>query len=156
MKKIFGLILMMFMFGFGSTTASAADYGVYVAPKFMFDVPQANYLSKNGSNEGGSYRDTTGVGGALAVGYNFDTLFGVPLRTELEYALRTNANFKYDDRDRIAKIPQTVFANVYLDFDNSTDFTPYMGGGVGIGIIDTNTNFAWNVGGGVAYNITQD
>lgn len=157
MKKIFGLLIVFCCVFFGYPAVSnSADYGVYVAPKFMFDVPQGNYLSKNGSGEGGSYRDTTGVGGALALGYDFNTVYDLPFRAELEYALRTDATFEYDNRDRVARTPQTIFANFYVDFHNETPFTPYMGGGVGMGIIGENTNFAWNVGGGVAYNIVDD
>lgn len=156
--KFLGMFIFMFMLvcGFASTSHSA-ETGIYVAPKFMFDIPQANYLEKNHSGSGGSYRDTTGVGGAFAVGYDFSTLFEVPVRTELEYAIRTDAKFKFDGRNRVAEHPQSFFANVYYDFDNSTDFTPYVGGGIGMAVIgDSNTNFAWNVGGGIAYDLAAD
>lgn len=160
--KFLGMFVFMFMLVFGSvggfvTTANSAETGVYVAPKFMFDVPQANYLERNHSGSGGSYKDTTGVGGAFAVGYDFTTLYDVSIRTELEYAIRTDANFKYEGRNRIAQHPQSFFANVYYDFDNSSDFTPYVGGGLGMSVIgEKNTNFAWNVGGGIAYDVATD
>ena len=32
---------------------------------------------------------------------------------------------------------QTLFANAYWDFHNSTAFTPYLGGGLGMGFIKT-------------------
>jgi len=81
---------------------------------------------------------------------------------------------------------QTLFFNAYYDFHNSTAFTPYIGAGLGMAFINTkaknnstwydsfndvwetdewetwstgskrNTNFAWNVGAGVAYNFTEN
>ena len=75
---------------------------------------------------------------------------------------------------------QTLFVNAYYDFHNSTAFTPYVGGGLGFAFIHskgsfihdnhlldpnqhlglslgskTSTNFAWNVGAGVAYAFTD-
>lgn len=74
---------------------------------------------------------------------------------------------------------QTLFLNAYYDFHNSTSFTPYVGAGIGMAFLntkgtiggwdDTNgdgmsgstgsktvTNFAWNVGAGVGYDITDN
>ena len=76
---------------------------------------------------------------------------------------------------------QTLFLNVYYDFRNSTAFTPYLGAGLGLaflrakgqqdwwnyydGVLDesgtfklgakTSTNFAWNIGAGLAYDFTD-
>lgn len=76
---------------------------------------------------------------------------------------------------------QTYMLNVFYDFYTDTKFTPYIGGGIGaahisadnsmkFGYYDTNgamvfpvdmddsaskTNFAWNLGAGVAYAITD-
>jgi opacity protein-like surface antigen len=62
----------------------------------------------------------------------------------------------------------TFFLNAYYDFKNSTKWTPFIGGGVGysnvdvnykpsdIGIIDDDDDvLAWQVMGGVAYNIND-
>ena len=74
---------------------------------------------------------------------------------------------------------QTLFVNAYYDFRNSSSFTPYLGAGLGVAFIDTKgrssykehdpddcysyslgekstTNFAWNVGAGVAYAFTDN
>lgn len=159
-KILFGLIMGMFMFcGFSSISMAqdtAQKYGVYVAPRVMMDVIQANYMNYISADEGGVQKQDVKVGGALAVGYNFNTNFDVPVRAELEYAIRSTANFDFDDRTIRARVPQSLFANFYLDFVNSTDFTPYVGGGVGLGFVGSDTNFAWNVGGGLAYNLTED
>ena len=68
---------------------------------------------------------------------------------------------------------QTLFANVFYDFHNATLFTPFLGGGIGVAInkstmtlnaigspvFDTfetiDTRFAWNIGTGVAVNVTE-
>ncbi len=74
---------------------------------------------------------------------------------------------------------QTLFLNAYYDFHNSTAFTPYVGAGIGMAFLNTKgdiggwddtagdgtsgstgsrtvTNFAWNVGAGVGYDITEN
>jgi len=74
---------------------------------------------------------------------------------------------------------QTLFVNAYYDFRNDTPFTPWVGAGLGMAFIsskgnlngwlddDSNTfseslgskrttNFAWNIGTGVAYAVTEN
>jgi opacity protein-like surface antigen len=87
------------------------------------------------------------------------------------------------DFDAVGKLTtklqlQTLMANAWVDIPTGMDLTPYFGGGIGIGFIrhkasysgvanpggtiddsygrDHETNFAWSVGGGVAYDITQN
>lgn len=68
----------------------------------------------------------------------------------------------------------TLLANFYYDFRNSTAFTPYVGAGIGVAFnyfgLDVHntttggalsldkhqTNLAWQVGAGVAYNFTDN
>lgn len=78
---------------------------------------------------------------------------------------------------------QTLMANLYWDFHNDSAFTPYIGAGIGMAFIQTkgsvfvnstlagapagnfstgtnlgsktNTNFAWQVGAGCSYDITE-
>lgn len=75
---------------------------------------------------------------------------------------------------------QTLFFNGYFDIKTDTPFTPYIGGGLGIAFVDSkssgsvdytldgaelsgssstnyklNTNFAWNVGAGVAWEFAD-
>jgi outer membrane autotransporter protein len=69
----------------------------------------------------------------------------------------------------------TVFANFYYDFKTGTAFTPYVGAGLGVAWINqkvsstfrgwtaatddvskTTTNFAWNLGAGVGYALTDN
>ncbi|MDR2489734.1 MAG: porin family protein [Desulfovibrio sp.] len=74
---------------------------------------------------------------------------------------------------------QTLMLNAWVDIPTGTAFTPYLGGGVGFGFVNykarmgfvdtqgvvdsgsesssTNeTNFAWSLGGGVAYDVTDN
>ncbi len=56
---------------------------------------------------------------------------------------------------------------IYFDFHNSSDFTPYFGAGLGLAFVHqhfegvgnelyfNNTNFAWQVGAGVAYALNE-
>jgi opacity protein-like surface antigen len=116
-----------------------------------------------------------------AIGYNWRK-HGIALRTEFEFLNR--ANFGYDVNPVYvnAAIPigltskigsQTLFTNVYYDFHNATLFTPFVGGGIGAAINkstttlnrvgspvfdtfkETHTSFAWNVGAGIAVNLTE-
>lgn len=145
------------------------------------------------------------LGGNLAVGYDFYPRFNLPLRLELEYGIYGGGSSDGDSNidtlkltshplipDSGQRIPgakasyqidivniQTLMANVWWDFRNSTAFTPYVGGGIGLSFIHakgdmsldlpntpgtpysgdlggrTTTNFAWQLGAGCAWNITD-
>jgi opacity protein-like surface antigen len=74
---------------------------------------------------------------------------------------------------------QTLMANAWVDIPTGTSFKPYLGGGIGWGFIHhkssvstfnnldpddvtdhgaskTSTNFAWSLGGGLGYDLTQN
>ena len=79
---------------------------------------------------------------------------------------------------------QTVFLNAYFDINTGTPFTPYVGAGIGFALIDvekasatnsayfidddflysesvaagskSHTNFAWNIGAGIGWDITPE
>jgi len=185
MKRIIGLMVMAGMLMF-PVAAKAADgqTGVYVAPKFVYgyllgyDVETYFWRYTNGDlDEQGRHDDESMkgdhvFGGALAVGYDFSKRLNVPLRGELEYALFSDAKTKdkgsNQNLERLNLGIQTIFANIYYDFRNSSAFTPYLGLGVGMASVKakgqwssysmgskTSTNFAWNVGAGVAYAFTD-
>lgn len=156
--------------------AKAEGTGMYLAPKFLMSI-QNNYptveIGPNDVNEGYSQFS---LGGALALGYDFNSQFGVPVRAEVEYALRGNSEKSWN-YDKILDLKgawnaSTLFLNLYYDFRNSTAFTPYVGAGLGMAFNyanytfsvpgfnanfdDHRTTFAWNVGAGVAYDITDN
>ena len=116
--------------------------------------------------------DSYSIGGA--VGYNWIE-YSVPLRTELEYMYHGDIKYKYSNDSNSTSFKnevniQTVYFNVYYDFYNKTQFIPYINAGAGVAIIgedysadgltldkgeETTTNFSWNLGAGVAWEINE-
>lgn len=185
MKKI-GLLLLAACFLL-PVQAKAADgqIGLYVAPKFIYGIET---FKMKGEEEGESFglgnHNKSVFGGALAIGYDFSKQLDLPIRTELEYSVLSQAEGKKTVSGESAsqayksKIDiQSLFVNVYYDFHNESKFTPYIGGGIGLGFVgmktsatDTEyagdvsnysmgkkneTNFAWNLGLGCAYELTE-
>ena len=140
------------------------------------DSSKVTDTTNNATNHNWKNESGYAVGGAF--GYNFAGM-GVPVRAEAEYLYHNQ--FKYSATNSTtgtfsSKIDiHTVFANFYYDIKTSTAFTPYVGAGLGVawvnqkvastfggwtptahdGNYDT-TNFAWNVGAGVGYSVTDN
>lgn len=189
-----GLILLM------PGNAPAAEHGVYVAPKFIYaftlmdPLKLSGDLQPSGFSASGTKNDNA-FGGALAVGYNFDTLFNVPVRAEIEYAAysqvkgeTSGSSNDYSQGDVFTDFfgvkqkldIQTLFLNAYYDVKTGTPFTPWIGAGAGVAFVRSKTsayydfdygrerrvfegstpsrhttNFAWNVGAGVGWKVTD-
>ena len=121
----------------------------------------------------------------LAVGYDFKRQFSLPIRAELEYAYLGKASKNYKDIDedgdlQVLKMTlggSTLFANTYFDLHNDSAFTPYVSVGLGYSFVSakgkfsypeysgvtvaqfkekTSTNFAWNLGIGAAWKLTDN
>lgn len=195
MKKcsVFCALLGVFCF---SAFATAGEYsGYYIAPKFLYSYQRIDDASLSvdltgiGSQSADldSEKDSS-FGGALALGYDFAPNFAVPVRMELEYAMRSQSEGSYSDAfyDGGTLIKesgdmkfdvQTVFLNAYFDIETGTAFTPYVGAGVGVAIVkadgsikitadgdsiydesaaETQTNFAFNLGAGIAYDFNEN
>ena len=196
-KHIIGLLTLALFLAAPTLALAAEQMGVYVTPKFIYGYTQMNglkgqYDNNNGDTFAKGNAHDSVFGGALAVGYDASKKFRIPVRAELEYTVFSQAEGKnsrlgetwyigdhwrrtIEQKLRI----QTLFANVYYDFRNSTPFTPYLGAGLGLAFInakgryhavDTSgtwpsesasakgkntTNFAWNIGFGAAYDITN-
>lgn len=164
--------------------AQAEVMGVYGGIKIIDSIQSTGNISK--TNAGGlgidEYSQNT-IGGGVFAGYDFYPAYQVPMRVELEYAIRGNSETTWDKSYSNANYEtkgkyglQTVFFNAYWDFHNSTAFTPYIGAGLGMGFIDNkytvsgnedgqggefskskmNTVFAWNVGLGASYAFTEN
>ncbi len=176
--KLSFLALVLAMVFMASPAMAKADMsGFYVGLKFIDSIQGHGF----DGYDGGVWQNT--VGGGVFVGYDFYYKFDVPIRTELEYALRSDwtqsdslyyggVNYDYDLRVNV----QTLLFNVYYDFRNSSKFTPYIGVGAGLAFtranVDINaynstgyahgygeayaTDFAWQVGAGVAYAINDN
>lgn len=188
MKKItLALVLCLVL----ATPALGATNGVYGGFKFLDAIQSTGHVSRNFSEARPSldYFSANTVGGALFIGYDLYYKFQVPVRFEVEYAIRTLAQKDFSESfSPVAGVNvkntidyqynvQTLFANAYYDFRNSTAFTPYIGAGVGLGFIHSNmklksyvngvnvetrspssfdTVFAWNVGAGCSYAFTEN
>jgi outer membrane autotransporter protein len=194
MKKVCVLLLFI-AFVFSSTFAIAGQTGVYIAPKFIYSYQRIDNAELKGSITGigsesvglSSQKDSS-FGGALAIGYNFQQNFDLPIRTEIEYAMRSESKGDFSDAYYIGGAlikesgsmkfgVQSVFLNVFFDINTGTQFTPYVGGGLGVAIIDTDgnykvtedgntlfdnsasnseTNFAFNLAAGVGYDVSDN
>ena len=181
-KRIMGLMAVAGMLMF-PLTAKAADgqLGIYVAPKIIYGL---TYMKDFKYQQGNGYKENIGneldstFGGSLAMGYDFSKKLNIPVRTELEYAAFTKAEAKgiiCGDNIKHSNNIQTLFMNIYYDINTGTKFIPYIGAGVGAGFIrtkaridwrsgdniestgsKTETNFAWNIGLGLGYQIANN
>jgi len=168
--------------------AAAEVHGVYIAPKLLFGIQDSGQVSSArifNDHGGRAYQQYSQAvfGGALAVGYNFAPKFNVPVRAEIEFALRNNASNTKDGSDdgigwntKQTTNLSTLFFNAYFDINTGTPFTPYIGGGLGMAFNYTklkgeasdgvryesisrsryDTTLAWNVGAGVSYAFTEN
>lgn len=175
MKQITILLTLAFLL-ISISPAQAEGTGMYLAPKFLMSIQDTGPFSKSGSLSGlgiDDYSQFT-LGGALAAGYDLWPQQMIPIRLEIELALRGNSEKKWDDgSSRISSVKgvwnnTTLFGNVFWDFHNESNFTPYIGGGLGMAfnytgydfetkngdhysLDDRFTNFAWNAGAGISY-----
>jgi outer membrane immunogenic protein len=133
--------------------------------------------NNNATNQSWSSGDGGVFGGSI--GYNFADM-GLPVRAEVEYL--HHEGFKYSATNSTTGVfnnkvdnIHTVFANFYYDIKTGTAFTPYVGAGLGVAWLDQKysstftgwtaatdngsksfTNFAWNLGAGVGYSVTDN
>jgi len=179
MKRILPIIALAFILALPSA-ACAEGTGMYLAPKFLMSIQSTGTVSRSSSLAGSGVDeyDQFTLGGALAVGMDFWPQQMVPLRLEVEYALRGNSEQTWTDYGFYTSEVKglwnnsTLFANVFWDFHNDTPFTPYVGGGIGLAFNYTGydvtlhngekfsaddrfTNFAWNVGAGFSYDLNE-
>lgn len=145
--------------------AMAEQVGLYVAPKLIYGhaaIKKHNGNMTEYDNSTGATRTTFSAGfgsdndslfgGALAIGYNFNKRFNIPIRTELEYSMFSEAEAK---GSRSTTYPigivettslkqkfdiQTLFVNAYYDFKTGTQLTPYIGGGLGVAFVNSKTS----------------
>lgn len=189
MKK---LVLLATVFG----AFSAAHADQYVSAKLGASIVKADSLSVYSAEYdldtpallGNAYtsdkeKDTV-INASFAYGWALESL---PVRAELEYTFRGKADFNnttnrayfnaigdayaVGNADATVK-SQSLMANVYYDFKNTSDFTPYVSAGIGASFNkldvteyqavyatsanDKKTDFAWSVGVGVNYALDKD
>ena len=137
-----------------------------------------------GSDSFGGKSKVVGAGG-IALGYNFADQMSFPVRVELEYTLRGEAKgtmsawssvINDETGESLGKLTQrvkarsqTALVNAYYDISTGTALTPYVMAGMGISRTklssqlagsdetrsDSDTNFAWTVGAGMAYAVSE-
>ena len=165
LRSLFTLILTVAMI----SPAFAEGSGVYGGIKFI-DSYQTNW--GGGRYDGTESQNSVGLG--AFIGYDMYASSDTPIRVDIEYAFRSA--FKGESNETFAgqhiqtKLEynlHTLLANAYYDFHNDSIFTPYVGGGLGIGMVDgyaelngngnqaNDTVFAWQVGGGVGVALTD-
>lgn len=161
--------------------AAAEGTGMYLAPKFLMSIQDTGTMKRSSAVSGSGvdeYSQFT-LGGALALGYDFWPQQMLPLRAEIEFAMRGNSEKSWGERGTYLNSVKgtwnnsTLFANLFWDFHNDSALTPYIGAGLGMAFnytgydFTTNdgssfsaddrfTNFAWNVGAGVAFNLNEN
>ncbi|HGJ5860494.1 MAG TPA: outer membrane protein [Arsenophonus nasoniae] len=193
MKKCLVLFLIT---GLPATMANAANQtGLYVTGKVGGSVVQSTKSTGSISaaekrNMSGKLDDITSGAfeGGIALGYNFKPMFQLPVRVELDFTARSNLKkngsneaeivdkrFDIKMKDKIQI--NTLMVNAIYDFENSSQFTPYVLAGMGvaqnnrtanISTTDSNGdtkslsgkkvnyNFAWSIGAGVKYDINSN
>lgn len=151
--------------------ARAEQLGVYVAPKFVYGatIMDSTKFTGTGSDvwgKSGESRKISGgsdsaFGGSIAFGYNFDKRSGVPVRTEIEYAIFSETENKeslskslqtegigwHEEETTTGSLKQrfgiqTLFLNAYYGFQTGTAFTPYVGGGLGMAFVNTKAKYS--------------
>ncbi|MDR2821212.1 MAG: outer membrane beta-barrel protein [Desulfovibrio sp.] len=159
-------------------SALAEGSGMYLAPKFLMSFQDTGRVERSAALAGSSVNEYSQftLGGALALGYDFWPQQMLPIRAEIEFALRGNSEKTWNNDNGRSEIRgtwnnSTLFANLFWDFHNDTPFTPYIGAGIGAAFKyigydfsgpgekfsanDRFTDFAWNAGAGVAYNLNE-
>lgn len=124
-------------------------------------------------------KDKTVFTGSIAYGIDLEKQLSFPIRAELEYTYRDNAEIKnlttpkWTTKTDLDLKAQNLFLNFYYDFKNTSAFTPYVSAGLGMshnklkyterfvtGLVtkanDSKNDFAWNVGLGLNYTINNN
>lgn len=108
--------------------------------------------------------DVAGFGVAVGIAYKDPS--GM-LRTELEYNKNGNSTKSYGVIDFEVET-QSVMLNTYYHLPTGSALTPYIGGGIGVSHIKgtaelmglsgsiKKTNFAWQAGAGISYDLTKN
>lgn len=179
-KRLIATVLCICGLALSIAPASAQDIGMYVTPKlsYNFQYPNDFKLHMGGGSQAlnASYKGALGMG--LAVGYDLNLHYAIPARVEAEglYLAKVSnsgqiipSSTTYSQKNSILGL----FVNAYLDFHNSTIFTPYIGGGLGMAQVKSGghvnginapnsneSNLAWNIAAGFAteinYNLKLD
>ena len=152
--------------------ANAVELNPYVGIKALYtDVDSEMKWADATDSEQYDISDK-GWGAAVSVGVSTKLPYGA-VRTELEYSKKADAESSYTSMGETfeTKIEsQSLMLNAYYDIDTGSKITPYVGGGIGFAKLELNdqywndvynkkiddTNFAWQIGAGVAYAVSDN
>ncbi len=169
-----------------TTSLGKPSSGVYVGAKIL-GANQTNWsdMEFNDTATGKTipFSDSWSqvvFGAAINLGYDLYPRYDVPVRLDIEYAMRkqwqgnANVEVNYASVSTVEIVNKlnvnTLMLNAFYDFHNSSRFTPYVMAGAGLAFINSNievkegtqglsstenfTQFAWQVGAGVGIEIT--
>jgi opacity protein-like surface antigen len=137
-----------------STAAHADGAKMYVGGNFQYLFSNTEDTEISGVSE--KYKEDAGYGFSGTVGAKFDNFRA---EGELEFLTAESEDYN-EDHSALA-----LMLNGFYDVKNSSQFTPYIGGGLGIARTSFSTNngdnsvsdtvFAYQVMTGVAYDINE-
>lgn len=161
MKKIL-LMAGVAAFAFASN-ANALEVNPYVSAKLSYDWAK-NDVVTTGARSGKMKFHKEIWGGHYAAGVKAKAI-----RTEIEFNQYQDTKKKMrDTRFRLQN--QSLMLNAYYDINTCTRWTPYIGAGMGVSMLkftakdmrsglkmsEKSYNFAWQLGAGVTYDLTQN
>jgi opacity protein-like surface antigen len=171
MKKTFSLVVGLFILLMLPVVSLSATPGPYVSSQFGVALLLDSDISDSSGT--GTIKFNPGFALGAAGGYNFGMF-----RVEGEFGYQRNAMDKATACSGGVCSSGSISGNVsafsglangYIDFVNSSPFTPYISGGIGIAYVNTeiegrrgrateswnDTVFAYQAGAGVAYAINK-
>ena len=162
MKKLL-LFLTGCLIVFSFSTIVYSGEGMYMSGNLGYTMLNDSDLSVIGDKATVTFDD--GFAGGIALGYGFSK----NIRVEGELAYQENdvdtGSYNGDtENDLDSDVTSlALLCNSYYDFENSSSFTPFITAGIGVANINVSTPigdaedtvFAYQVGGGVAYDITE-
>ncbi len=196
LKTKLGLFALAIALATPSLKAHAQEIGsLYFTPKIFYSYQKGD--TSGGAWQDGAWNapvmggsgDDSNVALGLAIGTDLGYYYDLPMRLEFEYMYRTEANFgggsatvnggageRLSTSQNFDVKAHTFMVNGFYDINLDTFFTPYIGGGIGLGYLSTNYalaasnnntivhnsrsgddwNFVWNVGGGVAFPLSEN
>ena len=161
-RKIFPFSYLFLALAIGWAAPAAAQdlSALYVTPKVMTSY-------QRGEMPGGFSERGSVFGLGLSVGTDLSYATSLPLRLEAEYLWHGSQTFNQPGVSSHEVSAHSFLANAFFDIHTDSALTPYLGGGLGMAClndrvrVDNNStktsswNFAWNLGGGVAWSLSE-
>mgnify|MGYP002860413899 CR=1 FL=1 len=146
---------------FMASQASAMHYSPYVSAKlkylFMKNDAKVTWRDPEFNHRAKWHINDEVFGGNVAAGLAMPLDY-ISMRMEAEYDYNGDAKKKYNGLQSKVKTQAMLF-NMYLDYDMTCAFKPYIGAGLGgarlkgsiAGESESKTTLAWQAGAGAAY-----